>query len=121
MAGQALFHVHEKSVGLRFSLHCLQPESGNSFPCHCPMYPVRTSLIINTRQAGFSAQLSSHIAFFWPQLQLFWGGVLEFLASFYSSVSNDGDEFSDIYWLSFTVLLCVRTHAGTRASMRDCA
>lgn len=125
MAGQALFHVHKKSLGLRFSLHCLQPASGNSFPCHCSMYPVKTSLTINAQEKLASVPnclLTGALVICKSGLNssCFGGGVLEFLAPFYSSVSNGSDEFSEVKWPSFSVHLCVHAHTGTHVSMCDC-
>lgn len=116
MAAQALSHVRMKSLGLEFSLHCPQPEPGNSFLCCSSMCPdpVRTSLTINTREkqettASVPGSLLT-LTCSGPNSSDF--GVLEFLASFYSSVSNDSDEFFKVRWTSFSVHLCACTHTG---------
>lgn len=55
------FFVHKKSFGLKFSLHGLQSDAGNSFSGYCSMCldPVRTFLIINTQVNQQTATLVS--------------------------------------------------------------
>lgn len=96
MAGQVLFHTQEVSWS-EVSFLCMYPARAKEFLSLSPD-PIRTPATINThdKQQITSSVPSSLLILTFPDLNASDFGCLEFLASFYSLVSNESDEFSGI-------------------------